>query len=361
MLKNYFKIAWRNITRNKVSSLINISGLAIGIACVLFILFYVQDELSYDKFFKNADHIYEVNIEGNMGGQEYLNATTPPPTGAALVSTFPEIETYTRFFNASDEIVRSGENKQTQNYFTEKNVHGVDSNFLEVFNYPLMAGNAATCLMQPNAVVITEDIAGKYFGNIPALGKILLFDDERKPFIVTGVLKNLPAQSSLQFEMLRPMSSYPLVKRFSWSWVWTLMTTFVRMREHVANDAIALQKLEAKFPAMVKTQAANAFRRIGQPFDEFEKKGGKYILHLQPLTAVHLYSSGVGSNLTTLSDIKYVYIFSVIACFIIILACVNFMNLSTAQAAKRAREVGIRKVLGSVKSQLVKQFFTEAF
>ncbi|MEO6538788.1 MAG: FtsX-like permease family protein, partial [Ferruginibacter sp.] len=156
-------------------------------------------------------------------------------------------------------------------------------------------------------------------------------------------------------------SSYPLVKRFSWSWVWTLMTTFVRMREHVANDAIALQKLEAKFPAMVKTQAANAFRRIGQPFDEFEKKGGKYILHLQPLTAVHLYSAGVGSNLKTLSDIKYVYIFSVIACFIIILACVNFMNLSTAQAAKRAREVGIRKVLGSVKSQLVKQFFTEAF
>lgn len=361
MFKNYLKIAWRNIARNKISSLINISGLAIGITCVLFILFYVQDELRYDKFFKNNDRIYEVNIEGNMGGQEYLSATTPPPAGAALVNSFPEIESYTRFFNASDEVVRAGENGRIDNYFTEKKVHGVDSNFLEVFNYPLLQGNAASCLMQPNGIVITEKIARKYFGTISALGKILLFDDDRKPFVVTGVLQTLPSQSSLQFDMLRPMSSYPLVKRFNWSWVWTQMTTFVRMREHVAKDGLAIQKLEAKFPAMVKTQAANAFKRIGQPFDEFEKKGGKYILHLQPLTAVHLYSAGVASNLTTLSDIKYVYIFSVIACFIIILACVNFMNLSTAQAAKRAREVGIRKVLGSVKSQLVKQFISEAY
>ena len=361
MFKNYCKIALRNIGRNKVSSIINIAGLAIGITCVIFILFYVQDELRYDKFFKQSARIFQVNIEGNMGGQEYLSGTTPPPAGAALVNTFPEIETYTRFFNASDEVVRSELNNQAENYFTERNVHGVDSNFLQVFNYKILQGNAATCLLQPNSVVITEQIAKKYFGNTNAIGNVLLFDDNRKPFIVSAILQNIPTQSSLQFDMLRPIVSYTAVKRFSWSWVWTQMSTYVKLKDNVRNDAVAVKALESKFPAMVKIQAAQAFKRIGQPLDEFEKKGGKYILRLQPLTSIHLHSAGIGTNLTTLSDIKYVYIFSVIACFIIILACVNFMNLSTAQSAKRAKEVGIRKVLGSVKTQLIRQFFTEAF
>ncbi|MEJ7827217.1 MAG: FtsX-like permease family protein, partial [Segetibacter sp.] len=184
---------------------------------------------------------------------------------------------------------------------------------------------------------------------------------DRKPFTVTGVLQNLPSQSSLQFDILRPIASFPSVKQFSWSWVWTQLVTFVKLRENVANDAMAMQRLEAKFPAMVREQAANAFKRIGQPLDELEKKGGKYNLHLQPLTSIHLHSAGIGSALTTLSDIKYVYIFSLIGCFLIVLACVNFMNLSTAQSAKRAKEVGIRKVLGSAKTQLIKQFFTEAY
>ncbi len=322
MLKNYIKIAWRNITRNKVNSFINIAGLAIGIACVLFILFYVQDELRYDRFFNKADRIYEVNIEGNMGGQEYLSSTTPPPAGAALLSSFPEVETFTRMFAAGDEVVRYEENKQAENFFTEKKVFGVDSNFLQVFDYKFLQGDAATCLMQPGSVVITEQVAKKYFGNGNAVGKILLFDDDRKPFTVTAVLQNLPSQSSLQFDMLRPMLSFPLVKRFSWSWVWTQMKTFVKLQDNVANDAAAIQKLESKIPAMVKRQAATAFKRIGQPFDEFEKKGGKYILHLQPLTGLHLHSAGISSPLTTVSDIKYVYIFSAIALFIILLAII---------------------------------------
>jgi len=297
MIKNYLKIALRNIGRNKVSSFINIAGLAIGIACVIFILFYVQDELRYDRFFKQADRIYQVNVEGNLGGQEFLSGTTPPPAGAALQTTFPEVETYTRMFNASDEVVRSEQNKQVENYFTERNVHGVDSNFLQMFDYKLLQGDAATCLLRPDAVVITEQMAKKYFGNSDAMGRILLFDDDKKPFTVTGVLQNLPSRSTLQFDMLRPMISYPAVKRFSWSWVWTQMITYVKLKDNVPNDAAAVSKLESKFPAMVKQLAANAFRRIGQPLDELEKKGGKYLLHLQPLTSIHLYSAGVGSNL----------------------------------------------------------------
>jgi putative ABC transport system permease protein len=361
MIKNYLKIAFRNIARHKGFALINIAGLAIGMACSIFILLWVQNELSYDRFHKNADEIYEVNIEGNFGGQEYLSGTTPPPAGAALANTFPEIETYTRLFDAGDNVVRYEENKENENYFTEKNVYAVDSNFLEVFNYKLLQGNASTCLLQPNSVVITEQIAIKYFGRDNALGKTLLFNDDREPFTVTAVLQKLPLQSSLQFDMLCPMIAMKSVTQFSWSWVWTQLVTFVKLRNNVANDAVAIQNLESKFPAMIKQQAANAFKRIGQPLDELEKKGGKYKFHLQPLTDLHLYSAGVSSPLSTLSDIKYVYIFSAIACFIMILACVNFMNLSTAQSAKRSKEVGIRKVLGSLKTQLVKQFLTEAF
>ncbi len=360
MIKNYLKIAGRSIVRNKVNTVINIAGLATGITCVIFIMFYVQDELRYDRFFKHANRIYEVNVEGNFGGQEFLSGTTPPPTGAALTNTFPEIETYTRMFGAGNQVVRY-QNNEDEQYFNEKNIFGVDSNFFQVFDYKLLQGNAATCLLQPNSVVITEQTAKKYFGKQNSIGKTLLFDDDRKPFTVTAVLLNPPSQSSVQFDMLRPLASFPLVERFSWSWVWLQTITFVKLRDNIANDALAMQKLEARFPAMIKQQAANAFKRVGQPLEELEKKGGKYKLHLQPLTAIHLHSAGVGSRLTTLSDIKYVYIFSVIAFFIIILACVNFMNLTTAQSAKRAKEVGIRKVLGSVKTQLIKQFFTEAY
>ena len=360
MLKNYIKIARRNIQRNKTNSFINIAGLAIGMTCVMLIVMYVQDELSYDKFIKNADRIYEVNLNGNLGGQEFLAGTTPPPVGAALTNAFPEIETYTKIFMPGGEVVRYNGANNSEKYFTENNVYAVDSNFLQVFNYRLKEGDAASCLQKINSVVLTEDQAKKYFGNENAIGKTLLFDDARTPFTVTGVLYNLPSQSSLSFNMLTSVSSFGVVKRFNWSWVWLQVTTFVKLKDAVPNDAASIQKLESKFPAMVKQQAATAFERIGQPFDEFEKKGGKWDLHLQPLTSIHLHSAGVQSRLTTLSDIKYVYIFSAIALFITILACVNFMNLSTAQSAKRAKEVGVRKVVGSVRSQLIKQFLTEA-
>ncbi|HEY6978642.1 MAG TPA: ABC transporter permease [Chitinophagaceae bacterium] len=360
MFKNYFKAAWRNMLKGKANSFINIAGLSIGLACVIFILLYVQDELSYDKFLKDADHIYQVNLDGNIGGQEFLGGGTPPPAGAALVNEFPEIETYTRIYQPGNTVVRYKGGNATENYFSEKNIWAVDSNFLQVFSYAFKEGNVATCLQKINSVVVTENTATKYFGGSSPIGKTLLLGDEKIPFTVTAVLRNLPSQSSFQFDILTPVSSYPAVKRFSWSWVWLQVITYVKIRDNVANDDAAIKKLETKFPSMVKVQAASAFERVGQPFDEFLKNGGRWDLRLQRLTDIHLYSAGVGSRLTTLSDIKYVYIFSIIALFIIILACVNFMNLSTAQSAKRAKEVGIRKVLGSVKQQLVKQFLTEA-
>jgi putative ABC transport system permease protein len=360
MIRNYFKVAWRNIRRNKVNGFINIAGLAIGMASVILILFYVQDELKYDKFFKKADYIYQVNLDGKMGGEEFINGNTPPPVGAALVNAFPEIETYARIYRPGNVLVRHEEEKQPASYFTEKGVLVVDSNFLQVFTYRMLEGDPATCLQNPQSAVITEQTAKKYFGSQNAMGKILLFGDERTPATVTGILQSLPSGSSLQFDMLEPISSYPVVKRFNWSWVWLQVSTYVKLRDNARTDAASIAKLEAKFPAMVRQQAASGFKRIGKPFDEFIKNGGRWDLHLQPLTKMHLYSAGIASRLTTLGNIKYVYIFSIIALFIILLACVNFMNLSTAQSARRAKEVGIRKVLGSVKTQLIKQFLAEA-
>ena len=360
MFKNYFKVALRNMRRNKVNSFINIAGLAIAMACVILIVMYVQDELGYDKFFKDADHIFQVNMTGMDNGVESTTGgNTAPAVGPAMVKMYPEIESYARIYRPRDVLVRYEEGMKNESYFTEKRVLAVDSNFLQVFNYAFLEGDAASCLQKSNSVVITEETAKKYFGSSNAIGKVLLFDTEKKPFVVTGVLKNIPSQSSFQFDMLAPISAYAEVKKRSWNWFWLQVNTYVKLKNTVAVDAASIANLEAKFPAMVKE---HAFESHGQSFEEFVKKGGKLNYSLMPFTAVHLHATPmqVPARLTTLSDIKYVYIFSVIALFIIILACVNFMNLSTAQSAKRAKEVGIRKVLGSVKKQLIKQFLAEA-
>ncbi len=362
MFKNYIKIAWRNLFRNKTNSIINITGLSIGLACVILIALFVQDEQQYDKFFSKADRIYQVDLDATMSGQSAYVSNTPPPVGAALKQNFPEVEAYTRFFVMGSEVISTDGDIKTQKRFTEKNFLAVDSNFLQVFDYGFSEGNAATCFEKPHSIVLTETTAKKYFGNTGAIGKNLLLDEYKEPFVVTGVLKDVPKQSTIQFDLLIPTAACPPVQRFSWSWIWLQMNTYVLLNKNFTGSKENIARLERKFPAMVKTQAASAFKRIGQPLDEFLAKGGKWDFHLQPLTAVHLHSAGISTPfLTTVSDIKYVYIFSAIALFIMILACVNFMNLSTAQSAARAKEVGIRKVLGSARNQLIRQFLTEAF
>jgi len=360
MIRNYIKIAWRNLVRNKVSSIINISGLAIGLACVMLIGLYVKDEFSYDRFFKDANRIYRVNTHEKMANDEFIAGHTPPPVGLALQGNFPEIESYTRIFTPGDEIIHYVKNGRRES-MTEKSLLSVDSNFLQFFNYPLLEGDAARCLNGPNFIVLTQSAAQKYFGDVSPVGKSLTLDEYGAPFTVTAVLKDLPKQSSLQFDMLQSNLGMPPVKRFSWSWVWLQMGTYVNLRDDVPNAAEDIQKLESRFPAMVKIQAASAFRRIGQPFDEFVKKGGRYEVLLQPLADVHLFSKNIGTRYFVQGDVKYIYIFSAVALFIILLACVNFMNLATAQSAKRAKEVGIRKVLGSERKQLIAQFLAESF
>jgi putative ABC transport system permease protein len=360
MIRNYIKIAWRNLIRKRVSSIINVGGLAIGLACVLLIGMYVKDELGYDQFFKGADRIFRVNTHEKTGNDEFTAGHTPPPAGAALLANFPEIESYTRIYKPGDEVIHYLDKGQRRS-LTEKSLLSVDSNFLRFFNYPIVEGDRITCLNGPSSVVLTERAAKKYFGDASPIGKNLVFDEYSKPFIVTAVLKDLPSQSSLQFDVLQSNVGMPPVKRFNWSWIWLQMGTYVKLKDNVAVDSASIKRIEARFPVMVRVQAASAFKRLGQPFDEFIKNGGKYDLSLQSLTAVHLYSQGIGSRFINHGDIKYVYIFSAVGLFIMLLACVNFMNLATAQSGKRAKEVGIRKVLGSERKELIGLFLAEAF
>jgi putative ABC transport system permease protein len=360
MLKNYLTIAWRNIFRNKTNSIINIGGLAIGITCVLFIALYVQDELGFDKDLPNANRIYQLNLDANFGGQQFNTSNTPPPVGPTLLAEFPEVEACTRTYRMSDEVLRNNAPGQAGRLFTEKNGWAVDTNFLQVFKYPMAEGDPATCLNKYHSLILTETMARKFFGNKPAMGQSLSFDEYESPFVVTGILKDLPYNTSLQFDYLIGMHDCPPVLRFSWSWVWCQLSTYVMLNEKATSNAGSIQRLEARFPAMVKRDAAKAFARIGQPFDEFIRKGGKWDFHLQRLTDIHLHSADMGTPYSNLGNIKYIYIFSAIAIFIIILACINFMNLSTAQAVRRAKEVGIRKVLGSSRSPLIRQFLAEA-
>ena len=359
MIRNYIKIAWRNLVRNRVSTIINISGLAIGLACVLLIGLYVKDEVGYDRFFKGAGRIYRVNVHEKQGVDEFVAAHTPPPLGQALQNNFPEIESYTRIFSPGDEVIHFVKNGRRE-AITEKNVLSVDSNFLQFFSYPLVKGDVAKCLNGPGSVVLTERAAKKYFGDENPIGKRVTVDGYNTSFMVTAVMKDVPEQSSLQFDVLECNLAMPTVKRFSWSWIWLQTGTFIKLRDNAPNTLADINKLVARFPAMVKVQAASAFRRLGMPFDDYIKKGNKYEVLLQPLADMHFYSAKIGNRYFVQGDIKYIYIFSAIALFMILLACVNFMNLATAQSAKRAKEVGIRKVLGSERIQLIWQFLAEA-
>ena len=361
MLRKNLLITWRNMMRNRTNSIINISGLAIGILCVILISLYILDELQYDRFLKNADRIYQVDLNAVMGGQGGIVSNTPPTIGPALQKSFPEIEAFTRFYVMGNEVISNETGSRTQNHYIEKRILAVDSNFLQVFDFALKEGDANTCLRKPRSVVLTETTAKKYFGDAAAIGKNLTLDKYREPFEVTAIVKDPPTRSTIQFDLLIPVKACPPVMRFSWSWVWLQVNTYVLLKNKVGADPENINRLVEKFPSMVRVQAASAFKRIGRPFDEFIKKGNKWDFFLQPFLKVHLYSAGISSPfLFTLGDIKYIYIFSAIALFIILLACVNFMNLTTAQSAIRAKEVGIRKALGSARSQLIKLFLTEA-
>ena len=347
MFKNYIKVAFRNLRKNKGYSFINISGLAVGIACCIAILLYVKNELSYDKFNKNADQIYRVHLTGMVNNNELNMSLSPAPLGAAIKHDLPEVKTYTRIRNFGFPVLRYKDKA-----FSEERFYDVDSTFFDVFTVKFLEGSPKTALTQPSTVVITESMARKYFGNEEAMGKILNAD-HRRDWIVTGVIKDFPKNSHFHFDFLGSLSTYEDSRNPYW--LSNNYYTYLLLRK--GTDTDEFQKKMAK--DLLQYIGPQIEKVTGVSLDQLKKKGNSYNYVLQPLTSIHL-NSHLDYELEANSDISYVYIFSIIAAAILLIACINFINLATAKSEKRAKEVGIRKTLGSNKIQLMRQFISEA-
>ena len=350
MLRNYFKIAFRNLVKNKVYSFINIFGLAIGIATCLVISLFVKDELSYDRFNEKADRIVRVVFKANINGGKINESFVMPPTAQALKNDYPEVQQATRLRNFGSPRVVIGEK-----LFNDDPMAYVDANFFDVFTIPFLKGNPKTALIQPNCVVLSKAVAQKYFGDENPIGKVIYFKKgaDAPAFRVTGLFDKIPSNSHFHFDLLGSMASDTEAK--STSWLTSNYFTYLLLAE-----GADYKKLEAKLPATVeKYMGPQIIQAMGMSLSQFRTKGNELGLHLQKLTDIHFYSEGT-NELEASGDIKYVYIFGAIALFMLLIACINFMNLSTAGASKRAKEVGVRKVLGSAKLELVRQFLMES-
>ncbi len=348
MLRNYLKIAWRNLKRNLAFSAINIAGLSIGLATCLLISLFVLDELSYDRFNEKAGQIVRVVFRGSIQGGKMNEAHVMPPVAQTLKTDYPEVLESTRLRQGGAPLITVGDKT-----FKDDAIAYVDSNFFQVFTLPLLQGDVKTALIRPNTVIITQEMARKYFGNDNPVGKTLSIKDWNTTYQITGVIDNVPINSHFHFDLFMSMASFPNAK--STSWMTSEFHTYL-----VLPKGYDYRQLEAKLPNVVtKYMAPQLEKAFGMRIDQFRKKGNDIGLFLEPLTDIHLHSD-MTQNLEAGSDIRYVYIFGAVALFMLLIACINFMNLSTAGASKRAKEVGIRKVMGSVKSALANQFLIES-
>ncbi|MFH1194902.1 MAG: ABC transporter permease [bacterium] len=350
MIRNYFKIAIRNLLKHKVYSSINIIGLAIGIACTLLIMMWVMDELSYDRFNENAKNIYRVNTFLRLGGKEEDWPLSSDMMGAALKADYPQVKDFTRVYSFNSyKLIRSGNDFQK-----ESGCFYGDSTFFRIFTFPAIAGNTQTALNEPNSVVITETIAKKYFGRTNVVGETIETNDNNSTiFKITAVIKDIPSNSHIKFDYLFSMSSLG----YDWgNYLSSNFFTYLLLKD--GTDYKEFEKNLEEYIVKYSWPYAKTLMPV-KNIEQFRKAGNRYEHSLTPLTDIHLYSNRT-TELSTNGSIQYVYIFSAIALFILLIACINFMNLTTARSANRAREVGIRKVLGTERKKLISQFLSES-
>ncbi len=335
MFRNYLKIAFRNLWKHKIFSFINITGLAIGMAVCILILLWVRDELNFDKFQENSPQLYRVIQEADYAGHDIRMARTPFPLGPALKNDFPEISDAARVF------VNGMQVKVGEKTFEDDEMIFADPSFLKMFSFPLLQGDAATALSNPLSIILSEETAQKYFGTRDALGKTLMVMNKLQ-VQVTGIMKNTPRNSHLQFDFIVPMN---ILKEFGFDidqMPWTnsnnSLYTYVMLQKNAGMQDVD-QKISHIMAKHVSTSANRMF--------------------LQPFSQIHLHSNFLG-DVEGQGDIKYVYIFSIMAVFVLLIACINFMNLTTARSGNRAKEVGMRKVIGASRKDIVKQFFGES-
>jgi len=346
MVKNYLKVAIRNILKHKGFSIINIVGLAIGIACSILILIFVAHELSYDKFHEKADRTYRIAVRASVGDTKIRQTYSSSATFKKLLEDLPEIEKGVKFLRLGRTPINLDEKT-----FYESRFYAVDSTFFDVFTFPLIHGNPETALSEPNSMVISKDSALKYFGGTDAVGKILRADFSYGPgsvdFKITGVSENVPANSHFHYDLLASSSTFP---------------TFINDPGWSSNNFITYVVLKEGTRSEWFNERLKEFTRRhmgGERFDAWVAKGNFWEYFLQPVTKIHL-NSDLNGEFEANGNETYIYIFSAISIIILLIACINFMNLSTAKSSLRAKEVGMRKVVGSGRRRLVFQFLSES-
>jgi putative ABC transport system permease protein len=348
MLQNYFKTAWRSLRKNKTFSVLNIIGLSIGVACSLLIALYVIDELSYDRFNTQGDHIYRIDEQVKFGDFSYNGAEVPGIMGPAFARDFAAIVQYTRFKATSGIVIRKGGES-----IREDRAVYADSSLFDVFSLEMIAGDKKTALAAPRSLVITESTARKYFASLDVIGKTLALNDSSN-YKITGVIKDIPGQSHFNFDFFMPMCE--LESSRSDTWITYNFQTYL-----VLKPGTDTRPFEKQMNTAMGQYLGPEFKsKLNTTNDDFRKAGNYITCSLMPLTAIHLHSN-LQDELGINGNIRYVYIFSAIAIFILLIACINFMNLSTASSANRAREVGVRKVLGGQQNSLIAQFLVESF
>lgn len=351
MFRNYFITAFRNLRRNKVYSLINILGLSLGLACAMLIILYVKDEVSYDRFHKNVDNIYRIGMERLKpdGSADGTNGITGYFQGPKFTANIPEIKAFVRLQSDRKDI-------KTGNEVKSQEVHLVDSNFLSVFSFPLVSGSNQHALSRPNNIVISEDIAKKQFGTTDAVGKVIMVKDQAdqfSPYVVTAVTKRCPQNSSIKFDVLLPMQVSQEDMANSENWFNIFLNTFV-----VLSPGADVKAVTAKMQRFYERDAADVIKMVAEKYGDRSKT----LYNLQLFTDMHLSTDYSANNgLSDASNPTFSYILTGIAFFILLIACINFVNLTVARSIKRAKEIGIRKVVGGNRKMLITQFLGESF
>jgi len=347
MIRNFIITAWRALGRNRVFSFINIFGLAVGLACCMLISAYLYSELTYDTYSVNSKQLYRVYLSADANNATTIFPSVDVAVGPGIKDAFPSVLDYTRLTRRGPVFVKYGANS-----FKEEQIMLIDANFLQLFSIPLLEGETKNALTEPKSMVITKDFEKKYFGDADGLGKMITVGNDLVK--ITGVIDRIPDNSHFHGDAFMSFVTYD---NATTPQTWSNVGDFTYL---LLNENADPRKLEAAFPQLVAKHVVSEIQHdMGVSLAEAQKSVNNFKFLLQPLTDIHLHSASK-YELEAGGDIHYIYIFAALAIFVLLLACINFTNLSTAAATKRAKEIGVRKVLGSEKNRLVWQFLTES-